>query len=343
MRPMTTLKTKQAFPRRPAKMANQRPGFGDSPAQQDRGLTLLGAEDFAFVLEGYGSLLDLPETTQPALKGVLTDLLRHPGSLARAQLAFAILTTLDEERQQARRLAVALEYFHTASLVFDDLPNMDDASERRGATCPHLVHGEAAATLAALALITRAYHLLWQVLDGLPSERRRRASDLVSSCLGVAGILDGQAKDLHFDAKKADESSVEAVAAGKTVTLVRLSLVLPALVGGASERELQHLEELSHGWGFAYQILDDLKDVLLGREDTGKSTAQDLALGRPNMAGVLGCDGALARLSDHLHDSRRQIDALQNSHCAGSRLGKLQAFLEVERERMRLRLGARCA
>ncbi|NJM12209.1 MAG: hypothetical protein HC889_10265 [Synechococcaceae cyanobacterium SM1_2_3] len=77
-----------------------------------------------------------------------------------------------------------MEYFHTASLIFDDLPSMDDAEERRGHPCPHKVHGESAAILGALALINRGYALLWKVLSRLPRQRRHRAAELVESCLG---------------------------------------------------------------------------------------------------------------------------------------------------------------
>ena len=76
---------------------------------------------------------------------------------------------------------------------------MDDARERRGRPCPHRTHGEASATLGALALITRAYGLLWEVLGTLDGERRARAGALVGECLGAEGILDGQARDLRFE------------------------------------------------------------------------------------------------------------------------------------------------
>ncbi len=94
--------------------------------------------------------------------------------------------------------AVALEYFHTASLLFDDLPCMDNALERRGAPCVHLAFGEEGAILTALALINRAYALTWRAVAGCPQVRQVRALAYIEHCLGVEGLLNGQSLDLHY-------------------------------------------------------------------------------------------------------------------------------------------------
>jgi len=310
---------------------------GEPPAARPLPLEILGAEDRRFVLEGFRRLLPAPVDLEPGLRAVVRDLLDHPGSLARAQLAFGVLRDLGGAPEAARALAVAVEYFHTASLVFDDLPSMDDARERRGRPCPHRAHGEAPAVLGALALINRAYGLLWGVLGALPPERSRRAAALVEECLGAAGVLDGQARDLRFDPRRAGAREVLRVAAGKTVPLVRLSLVLPALAGGASGAELALLEEVSESWGFAYQTLDDFKDLMSNREETGKSPARDRALGRPNLPAAVGFRAAMDRLVVFLGRGSTAIAALERRDRRWGRLGRLQRFLEDERRRLVLR------
>ncbi len=80
------------------------------------------------------------------------------------------------------------------------------------------------------------------------------------------------------------------------MSLIRLTLVLPALLGGASEAELQLLERIALFWGLSYQIVDDLKDVLQSSSESGKTPSRDLSLGRPNIALVLGVRGAAERL-----------------------------------------------
>ena len=272
--------------------------------------------------------LDAGADLEPALRGVLFDVLAHPGSLLRAQLAFDIQLRHAIEPEAALDLGVAIEYFHTASLLFDDLPSMDDGTERRGRPCPHKVWGEAAAQLGALALITRAYQLLWRSLAALPQARSRRATELVGACLGARGILDGQARDLH-PPRAWSAADVTKVAEGKTVTLIRLSLVLPALVAGAPDRELAELDMLSRSWGLAYQVIDDFKDHLLSAEESGKTPHRDRALHRPNLPAVLGADAALVDLRSHLDNAAGCVARLESAN-QETTLGRWQRLTAVQ-------------
>jgi geranylgeranyl pyrophosphate synthase len=232
---------------------------------------------------------------------------------------------------------VLFRSFHSSSLLFDDMPSMDDASERRGRPCPHLVHGEAATILGALALITRGYGLLWEAIGegiGAPgaAERCQAAAALVGECLGVAGILDGQARDVSFRRDGASPEVAARVAADKTVPLVRLAIVLPAIVAGAGRETVLRLERLATVWGLAYQILDDFKDSLMGAEETGKTPGRDAGLGRPNLPALTGSREAVARLRRLLAEARHFVGALEPGWEAGRRnpLSRLQEFLEAE-------------
>jgi geranylgeranyl pyrophosphate synthase len=262
----------------------------------------------------------------------------NPGSLARAQLIYGIAAGSGLPSGDALRLATAIEYFHAASLIFDDMPAMDDATTRRGRTCPHVVHGEAAATLGALALITRAYALLWEALERIPASRRRRAGSLVAECLGAEGILDGQARDVHFD-RRARADEVLRVASGKTVPLIRLAVVLPAIAAGAPVATLRRLETLSRAWGLAYQILDDFKDVLLTDAEAGKTTSRDRRLGRPNLPQRAGSRRALARLDALLGEARESLDGARLPARAKRPLARLQETLERMRDEVLARVG----
>ena len=270
---------------------------------------------------------------EPRLAAVLADVVGHPGSFVRAQVAYDVGWFAGIERSAAADLAVALEYFHTASLLFDDLPMMDDARDRRGRPCPHTVWGEPAAVLAALALVNRAYEMLWGVLADRPAERSRRAARMVGRCLGVGGLLSGQSWDLQFDPREASEQQVLDVALSKTVPLIRLTVELPALVGGADDRTLALFGRLARGWGLSYQILDDCKDALLGPADTGKSTARDRALGRPNLLHRVGPRRARSRLAELEARSRELVDRLTGDGRWPS-LRRLQRLLEAERSKI---------
>jgi len=271
---------------------------------------LLTSSEKRLLLEAYQDLSPASDSIQSHLKGVLADALHNPGSLTRAQLSFKILSLYGESEKQALELACAIEYFHTASLILDDLPCMDDANIRRGVACVHTTYGEGAAILGALALITRAYALVWGVINSRPWHERQKASEYLEAQIGTTGILNGQALDIHFKAENANGEDVAAVAVGKTVSLIRLSLVFPAMLGGADQATLQNLDQLAYHWGLAYQATDDVKDLTTGSIETGKTPQRDQLLNRPNMALATGPLSNSQWIEFHLHSARQLIQKL---------------------------------
>jgi geranylgeranyl diphosphate synthase, type II len=248
------------------------------------------------IRQAFSDYMVLPPNLEPHLKHALDRVLRNPGSLIRPEIVLQMALGYGIAESAATDLAIALEYFHTASLLFDDLPSMDDAVERRGHACVHIEFGDSGAILAALALVNRAYALTWRALSAAHPERQSTVLTYVERNLGVGGLLNGQSMDLHYGTSAHDQSATEQIAMGKTVSLIRLTLVLPAMLGGASRIELQLLERIALYWGLSYQILDDLKDVLQSSSESGKTALRDLSLDRPSMALVMGIDGAFERL-----------------------------------------------
>lgn len=234
---------------------------------------------------------------EPRLAAALGDVLSRPGSMIRAVVVYLIGIEMGMLEECARALACGIEYLHTASLIFDDLPAMDDARLRRGAPSLHVVHGEAIAMLAALALINRGYTLLWQGMAAAPAARREKAAKLVDECLGLDGLTGGQAYDLAGWRGEQDPAEVAGVAVRKTASLLRLAVGLPALCGRAGAREIQLLDRLALLRGLAYQAADDLKDVAGDPLTTGKSTGRDEELGRPNLVAAEGAAATLRRFT----------------------------------------------
>jgi geranylgeranyl diphosphate synthase type II len=292
------------------------------------------------VSTSYRELMDIGPGTETRLRQAIDHILAHPGSLVRAQLAYRMQIAHGVDQARALAVATAIEYFHTASLVFDDMPAMDNATERRGSPCAHVAFGEATATLAALAFINRGYALLWQAIATLPETARGEASRLVTTCLGVQGILNGQSRDLQFHASARGEAEVLEVAKGKTVTLIRLTLLLPALVAGAAAADFAVLEKLSTRWGLAYQIMDDFKDGLMTPEETGKTAARDAQLDHPNLAVAIGGDAAWHRLCGLMDEARQHVRTLVSGNPAWSELNRLQAVLDREQAHIQNRLRA---
>ena len=278
--------------------------------------------------------LPLPADLNPALSSALRHLLQHPGGMVRPKLVTQVAAAYGIEAEHARDLAVGLEYFHTASLVFDDLPCMDNASARRGAPCVHVPFGEAGAILSALALINRAYALTWTALIECPRAVQADAMEYLERRLGVGGLLNGQSMDLNYARLPHDRETTERIACGKTVSLIRLTLVLPAMLGGASPREIRFLERMAMCWGLGYQIVDDLKDVLQTSTESGKTPARDLQLDRPNIAIAIGVPAAVARLTRLIRLGNRMLTRLLVLRPALTFLGNLRADLQSELSRV---------
>ncbi len=281
-------------------------------------------------VEDFRNFLPLPHALDQPFEEALRHVLDNPGSLVRPRMVFQVATAYGLAEEPARDLSIALEYFHTASLVFDDLPCMDNALERRGAPCVHFAFGEASAILTALALINRAYALTWQAIFAASQACQRRALGYIEHCLGVHGVLNGQSLDLNYATLPHNRETTERIARGKTVSLIRLTLVLPAMLGGASARELQLLERIALYWGLGYQMVDDLKDVLGSTAQAGKSVARDILLDRPNVAVVMGVSGAVTRLMRYIRLGDRTLGHFMNTRPELGFLEKLRSDLEEE-------------
>jgi geranylgeranyl pyrophosphate synthase len=290
-----------------------------------------GEPDFAALL---GTMFPLPASMEPMLAGALVHVLENPGSLVRPRLVYRMASVYGTKEKAAGQLAAALEYFHTASLLFDDLPCMDDALERRNAPCAHLVFGQESAILAALALVNRAYALVWQAVSDSAPTTQARALAFLEQCLGVTGLLNGQSLDLHYAGMPQNRQTTESIARGKTVSLIRLTLVLPAMLGGAPERELRCLERIALFWGLSYQIVDDLKDIIETAAQSGKTSSRDRLLGRPNMGEVLGVEAAIERLARLLELGDHALHRLLEYRPGVSILVQLRAALEHELARV---------
>jgi len=246
---------------------------------------------------GFGPL----HNVEPRLAAALSDLLTRPGSMVRATTSYLIGIDMGVPEEIAMAVSCGIEYLHTSSLVFDDLPAMDDARMRRGGACLHVVHGEATAMLAALAMINRGYAMLWQGIRHTTPSRRAEASHWIDSRLGIHGVIGGQAYDLSEWNDRQSSAGVSEVAARKTGDLLRLTLVLPALIGRGTRREIQVLDKIGLLRGLAYQAVDDLKDVLCPEEWSGKTGGRDRELGRPNLIMAEGFQAALRRFKRLRH------------------------------------------
>ncbi len=262
----------------------------------------------AFMQDRFANEIGSFEKVEPRMAAALLDILSRPGSLVRAVAAYLTAVAMGVPEEAAMVLGCGIEYLHTASLIFDDLPAMDDARTRRGAACVHVVHGEGLALLAALALVNRGYALMWQGISHADPQRRTMAGQWIDARLGVGGVIGGQAYDISGWRGDQTAAEVSEVAARKTGDLLRLTLVLPAIVGNGTPREIRLLDRLALLRGLAYQAADDLKDIFSPEENSGKTAGRDEALGRPNLVVAEGLSAAVQRFR-RLTDTADRVQA----------------------------------
>lgn len=168
----------------------------------------------------------------------------------------------------------AVEMVHTASLVLDDLPCMDDAALRRGAPTLHRSHGEDAAILAAIALLNDAHGLVARD-RGLPPALRLQLIDDLAEAVGASGLVAGQFRDLRDPPAARTEQGLAELNHLKTGVLFAAAVVGGARIAGASEPERAAARGFARETGFAFQLCDDLRDALSSEAEEGKDVRQD--------------------------------------------------------------------
>ena len=207
-------------------------------------------------------------------------------------------------------VAVAVEFVHAASLVLDDLPSMDDARRRRGRPALHRVYGVATAELAAVALLSRAFEVL-ALAKGFSAAARARAVGELAAAVGASGCCAGQAADLGADPSRESMGldDLEAIHAQKTGALFVAAVRGGALAGSAGERTLEGLSRYARNLGLAFQITDDVLDLVGDEADFGKTVGRDLAEGMPTLPMIY----AVADADGHAADLARRIVATGKS------------------------------
>lgn len=201
------------------------------------------------------------------------------------------------------KAAIAVEYFHTASLIADDLPCMDNDDERRGKKSLHVVYGEACALLCSYVLISAGYECLTQNVEdfkGADAEKRGILSiQNASYNTGILGAAGGQYLDMYAENQSVD--TLKEVILKKTISLFEISFVLGWLFGGGKIDELPNVKKAAAHFGMAFQIADDIEDL-----------EQDLKNGhKVNVAVNFGKDKAFDIVKDEIASFFETMDVLK--------------------------------
>ncbi|EOT42049.1 polyprenyl synthetase family protein [Enterococcus columbae] len=196
------------------------------------------------------------------------------------------------------RASAAIEMIHTYSLIHDDLPAMDDDDLRRGKPTNHKVFGEAMAILAGDALLTMAFELLSHLT--LSSKQSLRLIRLLAESAGASGMVAGQAADILAEEKQLALNDLMFIHRRKTGKLIECAFLFGAILAEASHEQQILCQQLGQEVGVAFQIRDDLLDVLSTTEELGKVVHRDEALQKSTYPQLLGIDRAKEAFAQRL-------------------------------------------
>ena len=175
--------------------------------------------------------------------------------------------------QAAVPFAAAIEMIHTYSLIHDDLPCMDNDDYRRGRLTNHKVYGEANAVLAGDALLTAAFSYLAKA--PFEAETRIRAVAVLSACAGELGMVGGQVLDMMSEERQCTAQEVIDIQSRKTGALIKAGCLLGVLAGQGSDAHMDAAAAFAEHLGLAFQIRDDMLDVIGNAEELGKAVGVD--------------------------------------------------------------------
>ncbi|MBW7473544.1 polyprenyl synthetase family protein [Paenibacillus oenotherae] len=177
----------------------------------------------------------------------------------------------------AMPVACAIEMIHTYSLIHDDLPAMDDDDFRRGKPTNHKVYGEAVAILAGDGLLTHAFYSVSQAAKrGVSAETVIAIVSDLARLAGVPGMVGGQAADILGEQGRTTLAELEYIHSRKTSDLIVFSVTAGARIGGASPAQIEALTEFAHKLGLAFQVQDDILDLIGDEQKLGKPTQSDV-------------------------------------------------------------------
>lgn len=196
------------------------------------------------------------------------------GKRLRPILIMAAADALGVDGEKFLRLATSIEFIHTYSLIHDDLPAMDNDDYRRGKLTNHKVFGEALAILAGDALLTMAFEII-ATDKNVDADTKVKIIAEMSKAAGAEGMVGGQVIDMQSENKQIDMQTLKQMHAAKTGALFCAAIRSGAILAGANDVQLANLTEYARQFGLAFQITDDILDVVGDEKTIGKPVGSD--------------------------------------------------------------------
>ncbi|AFI84011.1 (2E,6E)-farnesyl diphosphate synthase [Methylophaga nitratireducenticrescens] len=239
------------------------------------------------------------------------------GKRLRAMLVYATGEAFNADPEALDAAACAVEMIHAYSLVHDDMPMMDDDDLRRGKPTCHKAYDEATALLVGDALQTLAFESLTD--NNLPADQQIAMVKYLAHASGVMGMAGGQAIDLASVGKQLDQSELEAMHLLKTGALIKASVMLGVYCSSNYKpADLSHLDQYAAAIGLAFQVQDDVLDVIADTVTLGKQQGADIARNKPTYPALMGLKAAQQKAQALVDEALAALDNI-DSQCLAMR------------------------
>jgi geranylgeranyl diphosphate synthase type II len=253
-------------------------------------------------------------TSEEKLKESMLYSIHAGGKRIRPLLLLSTVAAFNESIDTTTyQVAAALEMVHTYSLIHDDLPAMDDDDLRRGKPTNHKVYGEALAILAGDGLLTAAFQLL--SMTHLANSPKLLLLQQLAISAGTQGMVAGQAADIAGESQQLSLEELKFIHERKTGRLIHYALLAGGVLANQPEEVLDSLQKLANHLGLAFQIRDDLLDVISTTEALGKTAGKDEKMEKTTYPRLLGIEETKEALKKEMDVANRLIDQLEKNVC----------------------------
>lgn len=248
------------------------------------------------------------------------------GKRLRPVLVLAFCRACGGDADAALPVACAIEMVHTYSLIHDDLPCMDNDELRRGKPTNHVIYGECTATLAGDALQAEAFRTILE--SGLPAEIRAECARILAVAAGTTGICGGQQLDMEGEQKQLTKDELFEIHKRKTAAMIHAACLMGIACGNGTPEQAHAAEQYAEALGLAFQIRDDMLDVISTVEELGKPIGSDVQEGKTTFMSLYGAE----RCQQYVHELTEQAAAaVENGFSEPVFLQALARSLEARR------------
>ena len=244
-----------------------------------------------------------PEGAQDHALNGLAEAMRYSllagGKRIRPMLALEFCRISGGDVEKVMPVALALEMLHTYSLIHDDLPSMDNDELRRGKPTNHMVYGECTAILAGDTLQAEAFGSILR--SQLSVDRKAKCAELLADAVGLDGMCGGQYLDMSWEGKKLSDQELTEINSRKTGALLVAACQMGVAAAGGTQLQFDTAGHFGAALGLAFQIRDDMLDVLSSAEELGKPIGSDMREEKNTYMALLGqegCEKTVAQLTD---------------------------------------------